>query len=224
MFMLNSDELGRLSDRDLLAESRVFEGYITANAAELNLTAADGDEVKTINNDFEATLDQWDSIQAQEAGISETKKDERGDVLGIIRRKRNVLYADESVTDSQRAGANMPPRDTVKTDSPAPSSAPIGWVDYGKLKQTIHFRDSATPDSKAKPKGMRGAEIWEFIGDAPPTSEADFRYVATDTNSPYDRYFTMADAGKRIFYQLRWISNAGETGEWSEMIEGTING
>jgi hypothetical protein len=34
----------------------------------------------------------------------------------------------------------------------------------------------------------------------------------------------MADAGKKVFYLLRWVSNSGETGEWSETIEATVNG
>lgn len=34
----------------------------------------------------------------------------------------------------------------------------------------------------------------------------------------------MADANKKVYYLLRWVSNSGEVGEWSETIEATING
>ena len=114
--------------------------------------------------------------------------------------------------------------DDVKTDSPSPSSAPFGLIEYGKLKHIIHFRDSNTPDSEAKPKGMLGCEIYRHIGNAPPASEADFDFVTLDTGSPYVAFYTMADAGKKVFYQLRWISKSGERGEWSETVEATING
>lgn len=221
--MYNSSQLGKLSDRDLLAESRAYEAALTADAASLNFTNVQADAIKNANNAFEATLDAWDAIQLEEAGLSESKKTGRKDVLDELRGQRNTIYADTSIASSTIANYGIPPRDDTKTPSPAPSTAPLGWVDYGKLKHTIHFRNSATPDKKAKPAGMLGCEIWRFIGTAAPVSESDFHYVATDTDSPYVSMFPMADGGKTAFYILRWLSKSGERGEWSETIEATIN-
>ena len=144
-------------------------------------------------------------------------------MLEELRRQRNAAYADSGVSDETRAGYGLPPRDRVKTASAAPASAPLGWVDYGKLKHTIHFRDSATPDKKAKPKGTRGCDIFRSVGKAPETGD-DFRYVANDSDSPYTVNYDMADAGKKVYYVLRWVSTTGEAGEWSETIEATVNG
>lgn len=77
---------------------------------------------------------------------------------------------------------------------------------------------------KAKPKGMRGCEIWRFVGDAAPEKESDYDFVTLDTASPYVAFYDMADAGKKVRYMLRWVSNGGDAGEWSETIEATING
>jgi len=222
--MYNSEQLGRLSDRDLLAYLRAYEGKLTGDEASLNFTTAESDVIKNLNDEFETVLDSWDAVQIEEAGISQLKTARRGALLSEYRGQRNTAYADKTISEAALAEKGIPPRDKTKTASPAPSTAPLGWVDYGKLKHIIHFRDSATPDKKAKPAGMRGCEIWRFIGTAPPTSEDDFRYVATDTDSPYTANFVMADAGKMAYYVLRWISNSGETGEWSETIEATING
>lgn len=222
--MLSSKELGNLSDRDLLAEARVYEGKLTSDPAKLNLTAADATAVKNFNDDFETKLDAWDLVQADFDAKGQAKNDERKKVLGEMRRQRNVAYADTTLTDAALADFGLPVRDTVKTASPAPTTAPMGSVDYGKLRHTINFRDSATPDKKAKPKGMQGCEIWRFIGTAPPTAESDYSYVATDSDSPYVSFFPMEDAGKKVYYLLRWLSKSGERGEWSETIEATING
>jgi len=222
--MLSSKDLGNLSDRDLLAEARVYEGKLTANPSMLNLTVAEANAVKGFNDGFETALDAWDAVQMDYDGKNQGKNDFRKNVLDELRGQRNVIYADKTVTDAALASAGLPPRDTVKTASPAPTTAPLGSVDYGKLRHTIHFRDSATPDKRAKPKGMQGCEIWRFIGTAPPTSESDYNYVATDTDSPYVAFYTMADAGKKVYYLLRWLSKSGERGEWSETIEATING
>ena len=59
---------------------------------------------------------------------------------------------------------------------------------------------------------------------APPASEDDFEFVTHDTASPYVAFYTMADAGKKVYYILRWKSKNGETGEWGETVEATING
>ncbi len=128
-------------------------------------------------NPFETTLNQWDAVQIEEAGINEAKEAGRAGLLAEVRRQRNVLYADTGVSESSLASAGLPPRDKTKTDSAAPKNAPIGWVDYGKLKHTIHFRDSATPDKKAKPDGVRGCEIWHFIGATPPINADDYDYM-----------------------------------------------
>ena len=207
-----------------MAEARAYEAKLNADAASLNFTNVEADLMKTVNNAFETTLDQWDALQIEESGLSESKKSGRKNLLGELRRQRNMLYADTSVAESELASAGIPPRDTVKTASPAPTTAPIGYIDYGKLKHTIYFRDSATPDPEAKPKGMQGCEIWRFIGTSAPASESDFQYVATDSDSPYVAFYTMADAGKKVYYLLRWLSKSGERGEWSETIEATING
>ena len=222
--MLNSEQLGRLSDRELLAESRAYEARLTGDSEGLNFTSAEVSAIKRANDTFEAQLDAWDAAQLAEDQAAEAKKGGRQSVLNEIRRQRNAAYADSGVSDETRAGYGLPPRDKTKTATAAPATAPLGWVDYGKLKHTIHFRDSATPDKKAKPKGVRGCDIYRYVGAASPATLDDYRYVANDSDSPYTINYDIADAGKKVFYLLRWVSTTGEPGEWSETIEATING
>lgn len=222
--MYNSNELGALSDRELLAVARQYEAQLGVSAASLGFTPAEELAIKLQNDQFESALDDWDAAQAVFDSKKEAKNDRRKATLAELRDQRNRIYANKNVSDAVLASYNLPPRDTVKTDAPAPSSAPFGLIDYGKLKHTIHFRDAAAPDRKAKPAGMQGCEIWHFIGTAAPLSEKDFSYLATDTNSPYEVTYEMEDAGKKVFYLLRWLSKSGERGEWSETLEATING
>ena len=221
--MYNSKELGNLSDRDLLAESRSYEEYVTGNEAGLNFTTADSDAIKSVNNAFESSSDQKDLLEDQLDGVIVLNKNNRKNVLKEYRRQRNVLYADTTLTDADLAKAGLPPRDKEQTASAAPTTAPGGRVEYGKLKHTIYFKDSLS-DSDAKPKGMMGCEIYHFIGTTAPAKEDEWVYLALDTNSPYVVYYEAEDANKKVFYQLRWVSKSGERGEWSETIEATING
>lgn len=89
---------------------------------------------------------------------------------------------------------------------------------------TIEFRDAATPDDEAKPAGTLGCEIWRVVGAAPPASDKEYEFVTLDTASPYVAFYEPSNAGKKVFYFLRWKSKNGDTGEWSETVEATING
>jgi len=221
---MTSNEIGNLSDREALAEMRAYENHIRTESASLNLTVEHADRMKAKNDAFEASLDAWDAVQLEEDAKSQAKKTGRKEAVGEYRVQRNMSYADTSITDRALAAAGFPPRDKVKTASAAPTTAPVGWIDFGRRKHVIYFRDSATPDSEAKPKGVRGCEIHRYIGDAPPASEDDFKWVVTDSDSPYVAFYDMELAGKKVWYMLRWVSNGGETGEWSETIEATVNG
>lgn len=87
-----------------------------------------------------------------------------------------------------------------------------------RLEQVIHFFDEATPNSKAKPAGVRACELWCKIGGAPPVDASELLYLATDTKSPYIAHFEGATAGQTVHYWLRWVNTRNEPGPWSETI------
>lgn len=78
--------------------------------------------------------------------------------------------------------------------------------------------------AKAKPAGVRGAEIWLFIGPTPPTDPGQAHFIALDTATPYLLVHDAADAGKIAHYLLRWVNTRSEPGPWSETVSATITG
>ncbi|MBK1832669.1 hypothetical protein [Roseibacillus ishigakijimensis] len=114
-------------------------------------------------------------------------------------------------------------RKSSRSSVPVPTTAPTLELDTGtSFQQTIHFRDKGAK-SKAKPKGVRGCEIWVAVG-AHPQGPGDCRYVGTDTRTPHITHFDPADAGKTAYYYARWVNSRNEPGPWSELTEGTIAG
>jgi len=106
-----------------------------------------------------------------------------------------------------------------------PTTRPVGQVDTSqRLQHTISWRDESSPNSKAKPAGVRGAEIYLFIGPTPPADPSLAHFVALDTASPYLLVHEAADAGKFAHYLLRWVNTRSEPGPWSETISATITG
>jgi hypothetical protein len=90
-----------------------------------------------------------------------------------------------------------------------------------RLRHTITFADETTPNTRAKPDGVRGCEIWSKVGDAP-ASLSELSFLALDTASPYVIDYQMSDAGKAAHYMLRWANPRGEQGPWSQTVTATI--
>jgi hypothetical protein len=126
------------------------------------------------------------------------------------------------VSDAERAALGITVRQEPSPIGP-PTTSPICTIECGaRLQQTLRFVDSATPTRKAKPQGAIGVEIWNKVGTAPPAGEADLRFVAVDTNSPYVMNFDSADGGKTNYVWMRWVSPTGERGPWGEQAQATI--
>ncbi len=201
-----------------------FVTYATANAASLGLdplvdipplTAAQG----VWSTDYGANT----AAQAAAQAARQAKVAARGSLEGVIRPLVGVLQASADVDDGERAALGITVPDTKPTPVGPPTSRPVAVVDTSqRLQHTIEFVDETTLTSKAKPAGVRGAQIWVKIGDPPPVDPNELTFLATDTRTPYVANFDGADANKVAHYMLRWESTRGETGPWSETASATI--
>ncbi len=163
------------------------------------------------------------AAQAAAQAARQTKEGARSAFEGVIRPLVGVLQASAEVDDGERAALGITVPDTTPTPVGPPTSRPVVKVDTAqRLQHTIAFQDELTPTSKAKPAGVRGAQIWVKIGDPAPTDPNELTYLATDTRTPYATTFDGADANKVAHYMLRWESTRGETGPWSETASATI--
>ena len=130
------------------------------------------------------------------------------------------LARNAKVTDSDRTRLNITVKSASRTPVAVPSPCPVATIDFSvRLQHTIKFVDQTTPTSKAKPDGVHGCEVWCKVGD-----ETTFRYLATDTATPYVASFDEADAGKLVSYHLRWVNTRGEQGPWSAVVSALVVG
>lgn len=124
------------------------------------------------------------------------------------------------VPNSERERMGLTVKDGTRVSVAVPSTMPLGTIDFSVLQQhTIHFRDSATPNSKAKPDGVHGCEIWVKVDGA-----ADFSYLATDTRTPYIATYSPDEVGKTATYRLRWVNTKGEAGPFGVLFSAMIVG
>ncbi|HDZ44663.1 MAG TPA: hypothetical protein ENH55_02050 [Aurantimonas coralicida] len=211
-------------DGDFDAWQVNFVTYASANAAALGLdplvdipplTAAQG----VWATDHPANT----AAQAAAQAARQAKDAARGAFEGVIRPLVARLQASPDVDDMERQALGITVRDTIPTPVGAPKTRPVVSIDTSqRLQHTIGFADEATPTSKAKPAGVRGAQIWVKVGDPAPLDPSELTFLATDTRTPYLAAFEGADANNVAHYMLRWESTRGETGPWSETASATI--
>jgi hypothetical protein len=203
-----------------------FIGYASANLANLGLVAGD---LTPVSNAYAVWNTNYNNnVTAQSAAQSarQAKDLARGDLEAAVRALVRRLQASPSVDDSERAALGITVPDTTPTPTGPPATTPVLRLESpARLRHIIHFTDSSTPTSRAKPAGVLGAEIWinlQPVGQPTPTDPGTFTLVALDTRTPYLLDFPAADGGKNAHYLARWVGNKGDKGPWSETASATV--
>jgi hypothetical protein len=202
-----------------------YADYVNTNFAALGLTVAQNtalqNDYTTWSTDYPAAL----TGQTTSASLIQTKDTTRVSLEDLVRQYTASMQANPNVNDHMKAALDITIPKTTKTPSPVPTTRPMANVDNrNRLQHVIDFFDETTPNSRAKPFGVRGAEIWLKIGGTPPTGPNEVTYLATDTKTPYTNNFEDTDANKTVHYMLRWVNTRNEPGPWSETISVTISG
>jgi hypothetical protein len=120
-----------------------------------------------------------------------------------------------SETDKYELGIHT--RDGKRSPAPAPSTVPEAWADTSRLRVIIlRFKDRGAA-RRAKPKGMRGAEVCWALLDRAPLSMEMLTHSEFSSNGRIELVFDESDRGKRLYFALRWVSTSGRKGPFSEI-------
>jgi len=215
-------------DGDFNAWQANFVTYAGANTANLGIVAADLTPITAAQGAWATALSDHLAKQTASQAARELKDMKRAAFESALRALVRRLQASASVDDSEKRALGITVKDAVQTMATATAveaSRPVGVVDTSqRLRHEIKFFDQSTPQSRAKPKGVMGCEIWVKIGDVPPKDAGECAFVALDTASPYVAEYPGADAGKTAYYMLRWVNTRNEKGPWSETVAATITG
>ena len=210
------------SDADFNTWLTTFISALNSRGTALGVSAAEIEALQTARESWETAFNEHNEAQVVAATCTQNKKQARAKLEVLARATTRRLQTHPNIQDSDRLALGINTRSTTRTQAPAPSTHPIAQVDTGqRLRHTISFTDENTPNSRAKPDGIRGCEIWVKVGgDAPASSELTF--LALATASPYVAEYDDADAGKTAHYRLRWANTRGEQGPWSQTVSATI--
>lgn len=217
-----SDYIPR-SDADFSAWLQTFRSGINNSPSIFGFLPADVTTLGNLTTGFNDARNTSDVAQAQAQAANADKEEARRLVEDFVRSRVAQIQTLPAVSDSDRNLLGITVRSSTRTAVGPPTTKPVATVDTNqRLQHTINFVDELTPNTRARPDGVKGCEIWVKVDGPPPTDPSELRYLATDTRTPYQADYDGDQGGKIAHYMLRWVSARGETGPWSQTVSATI--
>lgn len=223
--MSNSDFIPR-SDGDFNLWQGTLIEYVALNLVTWGISEPDFTVLKSKQSVWEPAFAKASNKQNRTSADVLAKDEAYEDYVGAIRPFVAEWLANNSkVTDSDRARMGLTVKSGTRTPKAKPTSSPVGSIDFSVRKQhSINFHDETSSHSKAKPEGVHGCEIYMKVDGEAPKLVSEMMYLATCTASPYIATFDGTQAGKTVYYWLRWVNTRGETGPWSSVVSANVVG
>jgi hypothetical protein len=212
-------------DADFNTWQSNFINNLNTNKADFGLTNADITPLTATQSEWSSAYDAHTAAKAAADGAMQAKREARDVYESALRSMAKRVQSHSGTTDQHRAELGLKVQQGTRTSAGVPETRPVVQVDTSqRLRHTISFSDENTPNSRAKPAGAMGCEIWSKIGDPAPTDPSQLYFLGLDTSTPYMVQFGGEDAGKTAYYMLRWVNTKGEQGPWSQTASATITG
>ncbi len=196
-----------------------LNGSVNDAANPLGLTPT---QITAFNTDVATWSPAWSAYVAAAPtfhGLVTAKDTARAAMEAAARAVNKLVQANSAVPDSAKTAAQLPIHKTTHTPVGPIATAPMIYkMDNEHLLHRIWFSDASTPGKRAKPPGAHFCELREQIvdaGGAAPTDPNAMPFLANETKTPNRNDFDPADAGKTVYYALRWINTKGDPGPWS---------
>lgn len=213
-----SDSVIARSDAPFDLTQKQFISSVSGAPDKVGLLASDVAGLKTAQTAWDTAYQAHIKAHQDALAATQAKGVARRHLEELIRLAARKLNGHPSTNNAVRTLVGLPPRDRARTTQSAPGSRPLARLEpIAQSTLLIHCRDELTPDRLAKPKGVRGCEIWVTVGDAIPADESAYRFLALATRSPYTHVHDPGNAGKTAYYLLRWQSPRGEPGPFGTM-------
>ncbi len=200
-----------------------LKNVIVASPAAYGLVAGDGASLNSAFTSFDSALSDA-KTKATAAQTATTTKDTAREVLErMVRGFAQRIQKNASVTPAAKTAAGLPAYDTTKTPTQTPTTAPQLQVDTrNRLEHRISWKDSATPNSRAKPKGAWGLNLYRKKGGPAPVGKTGCELLGMMRTSPTLEEYESADGNTTVWYVGAWVDMNGQEGPFSEAVSATV--
>ena len=200
-----------------------FRTLIAATPTNYGLAASDATAIGNAYTSWHAAYQAAVNAATRSALTIETKRQQKVNVLFVVRGYIATITANRAVSDTLKMGLGLHIRDTQPTPVPTPSTKPslrIVRTDQGFMDITAV--DEATPLRRARPVGSVGMLLYRAVATTAINDPADAQFLTFVGKPAAQSRFTAADRGKTATYFARWTNARGETGPWSNGVSGAI--
>jgi hypothetical protein len=200
-----------------------FVAYCVANGPALGLAPAQTAALNSLLGVWTTSFGAHNTAQLAAKSATAAKDTARTDLELLLREVAQFVQGRSATTDAQRQSLGLPVYDGTRTPTAPITSRPIIRVDTAqRMRHTIRVTDEGTPNSRRRPEGAMGFELWCKHGGPLPSGLADCDYLGTVVRSPNVEEFEPGDAGVTIHYIARWMNKAGDPGPISETVSATV--
>ena len=212
---------------ELLAWLKAFVAWMVAHGAAHGFTNAEITELQTKVSAFEAAIEDCDAKENAYHASVQAKKHSGAEAVALTRADVKRLQADPTMTDADRADADI----TVRDAEPTPLSPdyvrelgrPSALGDWSMPMQlTLHWGyHPHNEHENAKPEHIYGVHIQYHIGGVPSNPD-DWKDLDNDTRSPYIHQPHLTEP-TTIAYRVCWLDNNLKKGPYSDPVVCTIS-
>jgi len=158
------------------------------------------------------------NVLTRTSSVIHTKDNQRDALEPVINEIQNVAEFNVNLTQDDREVLRIRQRDEERTRIEAPTAIPDITIDKREhLVITIRIHNQEEPETRSKPKGVEGVEVFQFIGDNPPPVE-EWTYAGSTGRFLFPITYIDADAKMTAHIVARYRNPRGEEGPFSDPI------
>ncbi|MEX0776792.1 MAG: hypothetical protein WD042_13900 [Phycisphaeraceae bacterium] len=214
-------------DEEVLAWMKRFAGGIAAQPGAYMLSAGDA---ATIQGAVQAFAQAYAPAMTPgtRTPVAVNRKDAtRNAAEQVCRQYYSIIKPNGGVSDACKIEIGVRPMNPGRSRIACPQSSPLlSIVAATPGGQVLRYRDTNTPDSRAKPFGAMQIQVMVHVGDEPAGPGAaerpGGRLAGQFTSNPITVSFGHEDDRRKATYYARWVSRRGEVGPWSAPVSMSI--
>ncbi len=213
------------TEATMLSGSAVFSAAINSDATAFGLTEAQALAYGQINADLQsemrAAADPLTRTAVAVAQKNSRIKSMQQSARGLV----DIIRSTPVVTDAQLISLGLLPRaKRSRRNAPdAPSMVRVVSVAGRIVNIRVADKDSASGRSKAF--GARAAQVFSYVGDAPPTDLRAYHFECTSSRTTAQIIFPNdVPSGATVWLSAKWVSARGESSIASVPMSFTLTG
>lgn len=211
------------TDAEFNTQQQQFIATVSAAPDKVGIPSADVSGLTTAQGTWDTAYPAH--IKAQQNALTATQAKDRArrNLEQLVRLAARKINGTPGVDNAVRTLVGLPTQDGVRSPQSAPVTQPVAHLTITRpLTVRIDFRDELTAKRAARPQGVRGCQIWVYVGDAQPAEVSAYRLVTVATRTPYLHVHEAPSGGQTAFYLLRWEGTKGTTGPFGMVAQSFI--